>query len=118
MKVKDEKVKQLILTLDQDLYNAILGRAKVKKITVLAEIRNLLTTGINVETKNDDIGYLIRKINGYDHQLAKIFSMLKLNYDLTVQEFCNKVYHINMNPNKDFAYQEFLNNRKKDIMDD
>lgn len=116
--MKDKKSKQLILTLSQELYDKICGRSKVKNITVLAEIRELLMTGINVESKNDDIGQLIRKINSYDYQLAKISSMVKLNYDLTVQEFCNKGYAGNKDPRKDHIYQDFLNTRKRDTMND
>lgn len=116
--MKDKNVKQLILALDQDMYDNISGRAKVKGITVLAEIRNLLTAGINVESKNDDISYLARKIDSYDDRLWKILNSIKLTYDLTVQEFVNKGYAANKKPNEDYAYQEFWKNRKIDRTND
>jgi hypothetical protein len=118
IKVKNENMKQLILNLNQDLYSIILERAKIKKITVLAEIRNLLTTGISVETKNDDISYLVKKVDSYDDRIAKILNTIKLNYDLTVQEFCNKGYAANKKPSQDHAYQDFWKNRRKNNMDD
>ena len=118
IKVKNENMKQLILSLDKDLYETILRRAKVKNITVLAEIRNLLTTGISVETKNDDISYLVKKVNSYDERLTKILNTVKLNYDLTVQEFCNKGYVANRKPSQDQAYQDFWRNSRRDKIDD
>lgn len=115
---KDKNMKQLILTLDQDLYNSISYRSQIKKITVLAEIRSLLITGINVETKNDDISYLIKKVDSYDDQLGKILNTIKFTYDLTVQEFCNMGYAANRKPSQDQAYQDFWRNRRKDLMND
>lgn len=106
-KDKKDNQKQLVLRLDQDLYNILSDRAKVKDITITAEIRNLLLSGISYETKNKDMFYLI-----------KILNILKLNYDLTVQEFCNKGYASNRDPKKDIAYNDFLNNRKKDIINE
>lgn len=104
---KSETQKKLLLNLEPDLYNVISDRAKVKNITITAEIRNILLSGISFDTKEKDVFYLI-----------KILDLLKLNYDLTVQEFCNMGYAGNRNPKKDTAYNEFLNNRKKDIMND
>lgn len=84
-----------------------MNRSKIKKISVVTEIRNILLSGISYEAKEKDIFYLI-----------KIMDMLKLNYDLVVKEFCNKGYANNRDPKKDIAYNDFLNSRKKDIMND
>lgn len=104
---KRNKKKQLVLRLDEDLYDTVYRMAKAKNITVLAAIRKLILNGIDFESKENEIYYLI-----------KIVDMLKLNYDLAVQEFCNKGYAGNRDPKKDLAFREFLNNRVKDLMND
>jgi len=110
-KTKDNK--QLILTVDQKLYDDILVRAKTKNITALAEIRNLLTAGIKAESRNDDISYIVRKIDNYDDRLWKILNSIQLTFDLTVQEFVNMGYRENRNPNFDRVYQDFWENRRR-----
>ncbi len=115
---KDAKIKQLALRIDQELYAEIFERASNKKISISDEIRNLILSGINIESKNDNIFYLIKKVNSYESQIIKIIEMLKNNYDLAVQQFCNLDFESNKEIKKSFAYKDFLSKRRKDVMND
>lgn len=111
-------MKDLVLRIDKDLYLTIYDRSKIKDITLTAELRNLIISGLNTETKNDNISYLIKKIENLENVVYKISNLLQLNYDLVVQEFVNKGYASNKKPGNDIAYQEFWANRRRDRMND